>query len=113
LRITLTVDPAATNGPFTAAFTLRMLAKEIQTAKGQTVALSSETFSMTSEQLGGSFSIGPVTIAGPAGFKLNWPMSPFYSYSADNKSSPEASIPRVSIELTPASPTAEFTLTIE
>lgn len=112
LRIYLAIDPAATRGPFTAAFTLRVLDQQITGLNGVVVGLRDASFEMTGAQLGGGFTLGGATITGPGDFVLNWPMEPFNSYTSDHKSKPDAFVPRVSIALTPAKPSVEFTLAI-
>jgi hypothetical protein len=114
LRIKLSIDPAATNGPFTAAFTLRMLDRRISSLGGEVRELApSEAWSLTGAQLGGGFTFGPITLTGPSDFRMNWPLSPFNSYAADHVSRREASVPRVSIELTPERPEAEWVLKVK
>ncbi len=110
LWIQMSVDPAATRGPFSAAFTLRVLDRKIIGLAGPIYELGTQGFSISSHVLGGGFVLGPITVTGARGFQLNWPLAPFNSYTSDHKSRFEMWVPRVSVDFRGPLNVAEFTI---
>ena len=98
LQIELSVDPAGCNGTYTAAFTLPRRAQALTGLNGREFALGDAPLELSAADLGGGFKFGNVTVTG-ADVRVNWPMAPFNSYTADHKAWPHTYALRVSMEL--------------
>ena len=112
LRVELSVDTSANQGPFAAALILRPQDRTITAADGRQFKLGAEELSKTFEELGGSFRLGRVQIKGPPSARVQWPLVPFNSYAADNKADLSAAEVRVFDELTVSRPATTFELEI-
>jgi hypothetical protein len=100
LEVVLKVDPAGNRGPFAVGFTLVQLAELVVGLNGKELDVAEGTqWSATSEELGGGFVYGAVTVKMPAGAKVRWPFKPFNSYAADRQSKPASWQVRVEAEL--------------
>jgi hypothetical protein len=113
LEINLSVDPAGCRGPFTAAFTMLLQHQKQITAGGKTLDLNETPFEHALQGNDNTFKLGRTTVTALQNSSVNWPMAPFNSYVAGNKSSLEAALVRVSTVLTPEQPRARFQLKVD
>jgi len=101
LRVDLSVDTSANQGPFAAAIVLKPQDLVLKGANGRDVKLGEEPVSLTLQELGGSFRIGRVQVKAPRSVIVHWPLLPFNSYAANNKADLSTAELRVYDELTP------------
>ena len=112
MQVEFEVDSPASMEPVTAAFTVQPLASAITGVSNQIRQLAAETWSVSGEELGGSFQLGSVKLSGPSSMQVSWPMSPYNCYAVDHRSSTRAWLLRVSVALTHDQPRAKFLLEI-
>jgi hypothetical protein len=113
LEVALKVDPAGNRGPFTVGFTLTRLGERVVGLNGRELGVSEgEKWSATSEELGGGFVHGKLTVKLPAGTRVWWPFQPFNSYAASRESKPEAWQVRVEGTLTAEQVETRFVLRV-
>lgn len=111
LTIYAQVDPAACPLPIMFAFTLRP-AERLTTLGGVGRQFGDQPWELSGAELGGGFTLGPVTVRGPAETTVQWPMSPFESYHKDAKADPSQNLVRVAIPLTRERAATKITLEI-
>ncbi|GMV79926.1 MAG: hypothetical protein AMXMBFR7_11100 [Planctomycetota bacterium] len=113
LQVQLSVDPAASRGPFAAGFTFIPAEWRITSAAGKQVDWDlNEPFEGSGADLGGRFRCGAFEIELPPEAKLIWPYRPFNSYAADRASGPKAALARVTVALSPERPRANFVIRV-
>ena len=112
LQLDFSVDPAGNRGPFTVAFTLMKRADRVAGLNGKEMVLGETHFELIAADCGGGFRYGQAVIEGPPDLKLNWPLAPFNSYTADHKAWPAQHQLRISLELTPERTHASVTIRV-
>jgi hypothetical protein len=112
IEIVLEADFAGTRGPVVAGFTFLPRGADLRSGGGESRPFGGEPWELSGAALGGRISYGPVVLEGPEGMSVQWPLSPYNSYSPDRRSPPEANLGRVSVPLTPEAPRASFVLTL-
>lgn len=112
LQIEFSADFSATASPILASFTLSHLGKAIQSMKGKTWNLDSNSFRITNKDLDQEFVYGSVQIKSDQEFYLDWPFIPYGVYTADHSSPPSDYLVRMVMPLTREHSKTSITLAI-